>query len=299
MNEKRKTVFLVDDDDTNLLVGRNALSDTYKVFTISTGERLFEILEKVVPDAILLDVAMPGMDGYEVLGRLKADPRFADITVIFLTARQDDASEVRGLSLGAADFIAKPFKPSVLKARVASHIQVADQLRSAELLSLSDPLTGIPNRRAFDEHLEREWARAMRDKTPLAFLMLDLDKFKNYNDEYGHPQGDELLKAAAGIIASYAKRPADLAARIGGEEFGLLLPTTKIENARIVAERLRSDVEKLRVPVIDTGAETSITISVGAAARIPERGGESAELVADADARLYEAKESGRNRVCG
>ncbi|GHU93691.1 hypothetical protein FACS1894208_03560 [Clostridia bacterium] len=299
MNENRKTVFLVDDDDTNLLVGRNALSDTYKVFTISTGERLFEILERIVPDAILLDVAMPGMDGYEVLSRLKADPRFADITVIFLTARQDDASEVRGLSLGAADFIAKPFKPSVLKARVASHIQVADQLRSAELLSLSDPLTGIPNRRAFDEQLEREWARATRDKSPLAFLMLDLDKFKNYNDEYGHPQGDELLKAAAGVIASYAKRPADLAARIGGEEFGLLLPMTKIENARIVAERLRSDIEKLRVPITDTGTETSITISVGAAARIPERGGESAELVADADARLYEAKESGRNRVCG
>jgi diguanylate cyclase (GGDEF)-like protein len=162
---------------------------------------------------------------------------------------------------------------------------------------MSDPLTGIPNRRAFDERLESEWKRAMRDKVPLSFLMLDLDKFKDYNDRYGHQQGDELLKAAAAVIVACARRPGDLAARIGGEEFGVLLPSTKLENACVVAEKLRSGIEKLSVPT-ERGEETKITISIGVASGVPLPKSDSAELVGAADSRLYAAKSDGRNRVC-
>ncbi|MDR0374219.1 MAG: sensor domain-containing diguanylate cyclase [Treponema sp.] len=166
------------------------------------------------------------------------------------------------------------------------------------MYGLTDPLTGLANRRNFDQYLKDEWKRATRERSPLSFLMMDLDMFKRYNDTYGHPQGDQMLKAVAGVIARAAKRPADLAVRMGGEEFGLLLPNTKRSGAVEFAERIRREVEKTCVPRADGKETTSITISIGVACMIPSLQKEAEAIVIAADQRLYEAKRRGRNRVC-
>ncbi|GHU58948.1 hypothetical protein FACS1894133_4690 [Clostridia bacterium] len=175
--------------------------------------------------------------------------------------------------------------------------QIAIQIQEYELLGRTDPLTGIPNRRDFDEHIQLEWKRAMRNKTTISFLMLDIDKFKVYNDTYGHPQGDKLLKAVANIIFDTARRPSDVAARLGGEEFCLLLPETKLSNALTIAERIRAKVEALRVPD-DAGVDTAVTVSIGASSIVPCSDDIIENFISDADKNLYNAKESGRNRVC-
>jgi diguanylate cyclase (GGDEF)-like protein len=166
------------------------------------------------------------------------------------------------------------------------------------MYGLTDPLTGLANRRNFDQYLKDEWKRAIRDRLPLSFLMMDLDLFKRYNDTYGHPQGDQMLKAVADVIARAAKRPADLAVRMGGEEFGLLLPNTKRSGALEIAERIRREVEKAHVPLANGKGTTSITLSIGVACMIPDLQKKAEDLVSAADQRLYEAKHQGRNRVC-
>ncbi|GHU43675.1 hypothetical protein FACS1894111_09680 [Clostridia bacterium] len=174
--------------------------------------------------------------------------------------------------------------------------QIAIQIQEYELLGRTDPLTGIPNRRDFDEHMQLEWKRAMRNKTTISFLMLDIDKFKVYNDTYGHPQGDKLLKAVANIIFETARRPSDVAARLGGEEFALLLPETELSKALIVAENIRAKVEALRVPD-ETGADTAVTVSIGATSLMPDANDIIENVISAADKNLYNAKESGRNRI--
>jgi diguanylate cyclase (GGDEF)-like protein len=166
------------------------------------------------------------------------------------------------------------------------------------MYGLTDPLTGLANRRNFDQCLKDEWKRAIRDRLPLSFLMMDLDLFKRYNDTYGHPQGDQLLKVVADVIARAAKRPADLAVRMGGEEFALLLPNTKLSGALEIAERIRREVEETCISLANGKGTTSITISIGAACMIPDMQKVAEELVSSADELLYEAKHQGRNRVC-
>ncbi|MDR2447913.1 MAG: diguanylate cyclase [Treponema sp.] len=166
------------------------------------------------------------------------------------------------------------------------------------MYGLTDPLTGLANRRNFDQYLTDEWKRAVRERLPLSFLMMDLDMFKCYNDTYGHPQGDQMLKVVAGVIARAAKRPADLAVRMGGEEFGLLLPNTKRSGALEIAKRIRREVEKTSVPLVGGEEATSITISIGVACMIPTLQTKAEALISAADQRLYEAKKQGRNRVC-
>ncbi|MDR1031286.1 MAG: GGDEF domain-containing protein [Treponema sp.] len=170
-------------------------------------------------------------------------------------------------------------------------------ITASTLDGLIDPLTGLANRRNFDTCLQDEWKRAIRDRQPISFLMMDLDKFKDYNDTYGHPQGDQLLKAVASIFAASAKRPADLAVRMGGEEFALLLPNTELTGALYIAERIRLEVEKTEVPLINGNGLSSITISIGIACTIPTIQDTVENLVSCADQYLYEAKLQGRNRV--
>jgi diguanylate cyclase (GGDEF)-like protein len=167
-----------------------------------------------------------------------------------------------------------------------------------KIISLTDPLTGLANRRAFNERLQYEWNRLTREKLPISLLMLDLDRFKNYNDTYGHPQGDELLKALANVVKDFARRPADIAARLGGEEFGILLPGTNLENASHLAEELRLRIEQMKIPLLEGGEPTVTTASIGVAAVVPSSTESCELLVKTADSMLYKAKQSGRNRVC-
>ncbi|MDR1099999.1 MAG: diguanylate cyclase, partial [Treponema sp.] len=267
----KNSILVVDDEKSNLLMLNNILSAEFSVFTAKSGEEALSRIAEDPPDLILLDILLPGIDGFEVLKRLKASPETRNIPVIIITGLQSDANEEKGLLLGAVDYITKPFKNAIIMARVKTHIQIVRQFRIIERLGLIDPLTDIPNRRCFDDRIGIEWRRAIRDEKPVSFLMMDLDKFKNYNDTWGHPQGDTLLKTVAQIFTGAARRPGDLAARIGGEEFGVLLSNTDITGALKVAEEIRSRTENARIFTADGKTETGITISIGVASLIPSR----------------------------
>jgi diguanylate cyclase (GGDEF)-like protein len=293
----KNTILIVDDEKINLLALNKILSPEYAISLAKSGKLALRLVEENRPDLILLDVLMPDMNGFEVLAKLKESENTAHIPVIFITGLDGEQNEEKGLLLGAADYIKKPFKDTIVKARVNTHMQIVRQMYAIEKLGNTDPLTELPNRRAFGEHMEAEWKRAVREKTPVAFLMMDIDKFKAYNDAYGHPQGDTLLKAAAKIFMSAARRPGDFAARLGGEEFGLLLPNTDLENALIVAERVRSGMEAARIPTADGNNMTTATISIGVMSFIPKLKDTIEDFINQADKNLYTAKETGRNRV--
>ena len=298
MSSEKKTIFLVDDNATNLKVGKNALAEHYNVLTLNSGERLLKTLERMTPDLILLDIEMPEMDGYETIKILKGNEKTAQIPVIFLTAKIDGKSELEGLELGAADYITKPFTPAVVELRVRKQLQILSQLRTIKHLSMTDQLTGLPNRRSIDNRLNSEWNRAAREQTAISILLIDVDKFKDYNDTHGHQQGDVALQCVGKILRQSIKRPADFAARWGGEEFMILLPNTDRQGALIVAEDIRKNMEETSVPCSD-GLAAKITISIGVAAvNSEERCKTIDEFVFRADTALYTAKTSGRNRVC-
>jgi PleD family two-component response regulator len=230
-------ILVVDDEQANLAAVKNILVPKYEVFTARSGEEALERARDINPDIILVDTVMPGMDGFKTLIRLKGIQEIQNIPIIIITSCSNDVDEERGFLLGAVDYISKPFKKAIVRARVETHIRIAEQIRTIARLSLIDALTNIPNRRNFDDKSTTEWRRCVREHKPISFLMMDIDNFKTYNDTYGHPQGDILLIAVAKIFSEYARRPSDIAARIGGEEFGLLLPDTPLESAMTLAEK--------------------------------------------------------------
>ncbi|MDZ4202294.1 MAG: diguanylate cyclase [Gallionella sp.] len=298
-DEKNPLILIVDDTPTNIQVLAESLRADYRVRVAGSGKVAFEIIAKVgAPDLILLDVMMPDMDGYEVCRRLKQAPETKNVPVIFVTAKADAVDEEYGLSLGAADYIAKPFHLPIVAARVRNHINLKIKTDLLESQAMLDGLTNIPNRRRFDETLESEWKRALRFGTPLSLVMADIDYFKRYNDNYGHGVGDECLKKVAAALASSIDRPSDLVARYGGEEFMMILPGTDAAGARAIAERFRSHVESLRIPHEYSDASNCVTVSVGLVCINPTIDMALVEALKKADEMLYQAKESGRNRVC-
>jgi diguanylate cyclase (GGDEF)-like protein len=297
-NEGKSGILVVDDEQSNILVLKKILSPEYTVFTAKSGEEVPERIRKNLPDLILLDLVLPGIDGFEVLRRLKEDPETMNIPVIIISGLEDETDEEKGLLMGAVDYIIKPFKHTIILARVKTHLQIVRQIRMIERLGLVDPLTDIANRRCFDDRIIIEWRRAQRGHKSLAFLMMDIDKFKNYNDTWGHPQGDALLKSVARVFSAAARRSGDLAARIGGEEFGLLLTDTDLDAAIKIAEDIRAHVEQLIVPTADGKTETRVTVSIGAASCRPGSDIQTADFILTADRFLYKAKAAGRNQVC-
>ncbi len=297
--QQRPMILIVDDVPTNVQILAEALSSVYRIKVASNGLDALKIAQRKLPDLILLDVMMPGMDGFEVCRRLKADMHTHKIPVIFVTAKNADSDEELGLNLGAVDYITKPFVIPIVKARIRNHIRLKQQADLLESLSLLDALTDIPNRRRFDEALAAEWKRATRDATPLSLLMIDIDHFKQYNDYYGHGAGDVCLQMVAAELSKSVARPSDLVARYGGEEFVVILPETSQESALQIAERLRDRIEKLDLPHAYSDAESVVTISVGVATQANISENLLPQILGDsADKALYMAKEGGRNRVC-
>jgi diguanylate cyclase (GGDEF)-like protein len=278
----------------------------------SDGLTGIELFKEHRPDLVLLDVIMPGIDGYETAKRMRQLERDGEWTpIIFLTSRTNDEDLERGIAVGGDDYLLKPVSEIVLNAKVRAMQRIAQMRYSLvvltrrldeanrELTRLSsvDGLTGIANRRQFDECLLREWSRGMRGGTPLSLLMCDVDFFKQYNDLYGHQAGDECLKSVGAILKESARRPADMAARYGGEEFAVILPDTETTGALLVAEEIRQGLEALAIPHGNSEIGL-VTLSIGAACTVPRRESGSAEkLLGDADLALYRAKQSGRNRV--
>lgn len=299
MFHRRPKILIVDDVPSNIQVLSHILKDDYDIYFAMDGVKALELVVARQPDLVLLDIMMPGMDGYEVCSEIKANPLTCDIPVIFVSARGEVEDETRGLEAGAIDFITKPISAPIVKARVRNHLLLKHQADLLRRLSFLDGLTGIGNRRRFDEIFSREWRRCMRSGQPVAVIMVDVDHFKAYNDCYGHHAGDECLRAVAAMLDAVAQRPGDFAARYGGEEFVCLLPETDGDGACMVAERLRDIVTARAIPHAASATAPYVTISIGYAAAVPTDETEPQSLLAQADEALYTAKKSGRNRVCG
>ncbi len=288
-------LLVVDDVPANIQILHSLLKEEYEIYFATNGPDALDLAHNRAPDLVLLDVMMPVMDGYEVCRQLKADPNTEEIPIIFVTAMGEVDDETRGLELGAIDYITKPISPAIVRARVRNHIRLKQQGDLLRQLSFIDGLTGIANRRRFDELLQAEWRRAQRSSLPLSLLILDVDHFKAFNDHYGHLGGDEALRQLAMVLRQELSRPADLACRYGGEEFAALLPETDPSGAQLLAERLRRRVEQLAVPLEHEVAH--FTVSVGVASATPCVGQSAIDLLELADECLYQAKHAGRNRV--
>ena len=293
---KKYSVLIIDDHETVIMALEKILRPDYTVFAALNGSEGIRLAEKYLPDVILLDIMMLEMDGYAVLAELKKSDPTKSIPVIFLTALTSDADEEKGLLLGAVDYIVKPFSPAIVKLRLTNQIKILDQIRTIEKLSLSDQLTGLPNRRAFEERIKIEWARAIREQTPISILITDIDKFKDYNDTYGHLQGDAVLQAIGKAFSNVLKRPADFIARWGGEEFITVLPNTNSAGALDIAEQIRKSAEATKIHS-KSDIISNITVSIGVNAQ-ESPCGKLEDFFHGADVALYDAKRIGRNCVC-
>ncbi|MBF0613545.1 MAG: diguanylate cyclase [Magnetococcales bacterium] len=299
-SDNRPVVLVVDDDPVNLEVVGQILADEYRVLVATHGEQAVTLVETVPIDLILLDVVMPGMDGYAVCRRLKELETICDIPVIFVTAIREEQYETTGFELGGVDYITKPVYPLILRARVKTHLELKKNTDLLRALSHQDGLTGLANRRFLDQTLALEWKRAVRrGNSWLSVILLDVDCFKKYNDSYGHLAGDATLRQVAHALQSCLERETDCVARYGGEEFCCVLPETPLAGATALAERIRKAVWGLELPHRESDVADRVTISLGVAALIPTRALTLEWLLGQADEQLYLAKRAGRNAVQG
>ena len=291
-------LLIVDDAMENIQILNHVLGEEHEVLFAMNGEKALELAHQHQPDLILLDAVMPGMDGYEVCAALRASSDVRDIPIIFVTALTTPEDETRALEAGAVDFITKPFNVAVVRARVRTHLTLKRQSDSMRELTLTDALTGIANRRSFNDAIQNEWRRCARSAAPLSVIMIDIDHFKLYNDAYGHQAGDTCLKAVADTMLQCAGRSPDLLARYGGEEFVILLPQVDETGAQTVAERILASVRTLAIPHRMSSAGDTVTVSLGIATLMPAKSSDPEALVRCADNALYRAKKDGRNRFC-
>ncbi|WP_024303721.1 diguanylate cyclase domain-containing protein [Pseudogulbenkiania sp. MAI-1] len=284
----------------------------------SDPDEAIRCAEEIKPTVILQDLVLPGADGLTLVRQYRDNPATQDIPIVVLSTKEEPAVKSEAFRLGANDYLVKLPDPIELIARIRHHskaylnqIQRDDAYRALresqqqllemniELLRLTnvDGLTGLNNRKRFNEYLEAEWKRAVREQSPFALLMIDVDDFKRYNDTYGHLAGDDILKQVAETIQRSPERSTDLAARFGGEEFAVILPATPLSGTQYLGEKLRRDVEALHLVHEASSVAEFVTISVGGASITPQRGDSSLLLLEAADEALYEAKRLGKNRV--
>ena len=313
-------ILLVDDQAIVAEAVRRLISDQVDIefHFVSEAQAALETAIHLKPTVILQDLVMPAFDGFELVRQYRANAATKDIPIIVLSAKEDPKLKAQAFSTGANDYIVKLPDSLELVARIRYHsaaylnrIQRDDAFRflresqqklaeaNIELQKLAalDGLTGIANRRRFDEVLKSEWQRGQREKRPLSLLMCDIDQFKTYNDSHGHLAGDLCLKKVAAVLNSTLKRPADLAARYGGEEFALILPDTEREGALQIAEKCRQGIEALAIANAGSSAAHLITISIGVCCIVPSKDMMAEDLIDMADRGLYDAKQQGRNRV--
>lgn len=298
MNNEKKIILIIDDDPLMLGALSSILTPAYHVKAARDGATGLILAHKYNVDLILLDVVMKNMSGYEVLAELKGSDKTKDIPVIFITGREGTGEEVKALSSGAVDFIRKPIVPEVVTLRVGIHMQLITQMHIIERFSLTDSLTGLNNRRCYDQQFETEWNRAARNNAPFSLIMIDIDNFKMFNDTYGHLNGDHALRTVANVLIGTVKRGTDYVFRWGGEEFAVILPDTPRDGAANVAEKIRANAAA--TPIVMGKEAVNITISLGAGTLVPEPSSYpwfAAKFCESVDQALYKAKRGGKNRV--
>ena len=295
-NKKKNSLLIVDDDSIQLCVLSNILESEYTVYTAKNGEEAVEKAKEYLPDLILLDVIMPGMDGYQTVLELRKDEKTKNIPILFITSLDDEQNEIKGLSFHAIDYIHKPYNIEIVKLRIQNNIERINKLQFAEKTSFIDNLTNLPNRRSFESKISREWKQAIREQKFLSILLMDLDNFKSVNDTYGHQQGDVVLKNVSEIFTRVLKRGSDFVSRWGGEEFIALLYNTHLGDAVKIAETIRREVAKANIPYGDDQF-VKITVSIGVNSECPEKNSSVEDFIKKADMALYSAKQNGRNRL--
>jgi len=293
---KKNTILIIEDSDAHIAALARILTPDYDVVISRCGHDGIELARYCKPDVIILDIIMPDMDGFETITILKKNVSTRYIPVIFITSLTKIEDEERGLSLGGSDYITKPFSDEIVRLRVKNQIRMLDYIKTIEQLSRIDQLTGLPNRRSFHERLLSEWKLAVRERTTISLLVIDVDHFKKCNDTFGHLMGDVVLQRVAKEIMSSVQKPTDFAARWGGEEFIVVLPKTESDGALHVAEKMRSAIEDLVVEFHD-GREANVTASVGVNTYAPTKECSINDFIHNADDALYEAKRNGRNNV--
>ncbi len=294
----KPTILIVDDEASNLMILSDLLQADYDLKVAKSAKKAFEILkyQNYNMDLILLDVLMPEMDGYEMCKILKNDSNTNNIPIIFVTAKVNQEDEEFGLNIGAIDYITKPYNQTIIKLRVRNQIDAKLKSDMLEELSMYDGLTNIPNRRFFDERFGQLYKECARDAISLCVMMLDIDFFKPYNDNYGHGKGDDALKKVANALFGSLRRPTDFVARYGGEEFVVLLKDISKEDTEFVAQSIIEAVRGLHVEHNYSSVEKIITLSIGVAFKDKTEDVLKDDLLKMADDALYEAKERGKNR---
>ncbi|MFM2486837.1 diguanylate cyclase domain-containing protein [Celerinatantimonas yamalensis] len=285
--EPVQRVLIVDDEVINLKVLSNLLRDEVKVVLAKSGEQAIHRVKECPPDLIILDVKMPGMDGFETLLALRQIAAVAQVPIIFITGMSDDHYEEKGLLLGAADYIFKPFHPGIVKARVHTHLQLARQRNLLEQLANRDSLTSLANRRYYKKFLQQAWLNASQAQEPISLAILDIDNFKQYNDHHGHDEGDKLLQNVSALLESHFCQSRQLISRFGGEEFVALMPGLSQLQAR----------DFIGEAVAIVASDSDVTISAGGASCVPSDTYTSSDLFSQADKALYLAKDNGKNCV--
>ena len=289
-------ILIVDDSILQAAQLKAILEDDYDITIAQTAEDGLRLAGSADFSLILLDVVMPGMDGFTLLKKLQEEIITQSIPVILITSLVDVAHEQRGLVLGAVDYIAKPFSPMIVKARVNTHIKLYHYRRQAEQQSMIDQLTGIANRRRYEQYSAEKWNEAIRLHVPFSICMFDIDRFKVYNDTFGHPAGDKVISAVAQTAASYLQRSTDFVARYGGEEFVAIAMGDQADKIFGHMKKIRQAIEDLHIPH-DPSVAQWVTVSMGGITVCPPVEHGYGFYLQFADTQLYDAKRHGRNRV--
>jgi len=297
-------ILIIDDSVNNIELLSDILQDKYDILFATNGKKALQMAPKLLPDLILLDIVMPEMDGYQIIKRLKSDAETAHIPIIFISAKSTTEDMLKGFKLGAVDYIYKPFAVEEIKVRVKTHIENQLLLKALkfanqklEQLTRIDGLTGIANRRHFDEFLQQMCNRSKRHHLPLSLLLIDIDFFKLYNDHYGHQKGDGCLVDVAKELNSYAQRDGELAARYGGEEFAIIITEMSAQDVIEHAQKCQQAIQKLQIEHAKSSCHSYVTISMGVVTLNDKHNISPENLIKKADSALYQAKESGRNQI--
>ena len=294
----RPVVLVVDDQPASLHLLSAAISDECDVVVATSAEQALALCRKDAPDLVLMDVVMPGIDGLRCCELLHSEPGLEDLPVIFVTASGSQDDEAACWEAGGVDFIGKPASPLTVRKRVAVHLRLklmADQLRR---ISVTDELTGIANRRGFRQSCAPLWEAARRDGSALSLLLVDVDWFKAFNDHYGHPEGDVALRAVARELSGVLRGADDVVARVGGEEFAIVLPQSDVQSAEALGRRIMAAFTSLAKPHAGAPGGT-LSVSVGSATAPVSELSNLRWFMQRADENLYAAKEAGRGRFVG
>lgn len=289
-------ILIVDDSILQAAQLKSILEDEYEVTTAHTAEEGLSLASAESYSLILLDVVMPGMDGFTLLKKLQEEIITQNVPVILITSLTDIENEQYGLILGAVDYVTKPFHPLIIKARVNTHVKLYQYRRQIERQSMTDQLTGIANRRQYENYCLTKWSEAVRLQVPFTICMFDIDRFKVYNDTFGHPAGDKVISAVARKASAHLNRSTDFLARYGGEEFVGILMGDSSDKAFAHLKKIRQEIENLHIPH-DPSVSQWVTVSIGGVTVIPQWGSSYASYLKIADTMLYDAKKNGRNRV--